>query len=45
MYAVPVVVAILAVSPLAFSQSGAPAADDSPVYKAFTQLKGRPAIA
>lgn len=42
MFAVPVVfVAVLTVSPFAFSQSSAPAAEDSPVYKAFTQLKGQ----
>ena len=44
MFAVPVVLVaavVLAVSPLAFSQSGASAAEDSPVYKAFTQLKGQ----
>ena len=41
MSAVPVAVAVLAVSPLAFSQSGAAAAEDSPVYKAFSQLKGQ----
>lgn len=42
MFAVVVVfVAVLTVSPFVFSQSGAPAAEDSPVYKAFTQLKGQ----
>jgi hypothetical protein len=40
MFAVPVIVAVLVVSPLAFSQSTA-TAEDSPVYKAFTQLKGQ----
>lgn len=36
-----IAVAVLALSPFAFSQSGAPAAEDSPVYKAFGQLKGQ----
>ena len=42
LFAVPVVVvAVLTISPFVFSQSGAPATEDSPVYKAFTQLKGQ----
>ncbi len=36
-----VAVTFLAVSPLALSQSGTPAAEDSPVFKAFNQLKGQ----
>lgn len=34
-----VLVAILTARPVAFSQSGVPAAEDSPLYKAFNQLK------
>jgi hypothetical protein len=41
-FAVPVVIfVVLGVSPFAFSQSAAPVAEDSPVYKAFNQLKGQ----